>query len=170
MWRACQKNLKEPSPRLVSVLHSNLLTTLRKVLVSPKDKTNLEKRSGVVYSIKCKDCDSLYIGESGRNLEKRLEEHKSKAASFKSVITEHDERSKGHNIDWENVKVLEREPRDFPSKILEAIHIRTLNPKLNRDKGLELDPVWDNLLATKDTKGPSGNSSLTSTSDEVVHH
>ena len=150
------------------------LTTLRKVLVSPKDKTTLEKQSGVIYSIKCKDCDSLYIGESGRKLEKRLAEHKSKAASSKSAIREHIERSKGHNIDWDNVKVLEREPKDFPRKILEAIHIRTLNPKLNRDKGLELDPVWDNLLATKETRGPSGNSSLTSptfmTSDEVVHH
>ena len=153
------------------------LTTLRKVLVSPKDKIAPEKQSGVIYRIKCKDCDSLYIGESGRKLEKRLAEHKSKAASSKSAIREHIECSKGHNIDWENVKVLEREPKDFPRKILEAleaIHIRTLNPKLNRDKGLELDPVWDNLLATKKTRGPSGNSSLTSptsmTSDEVVHH
>ena len=70
--------------------------------------------------------------------------------------------------------MLEREPKDFPRKILKAIHIRTLNPKLNRDEGLELDPVWDNLLATKETRGPIGNSSLTSptfmTSDEVVHH
>ena len=107
--------------------------------MSPKDKTALEKQSGVIYSIKCKDCDSLYIGESGRKLEKRLAEHKSKAASSKSAIREHIERSKGHNIDWDNVKVLEREPKDFPRKILEAIHIRTLNPKLNRDKGLELE-------------------------------
>ena len=130
--------------------------------------------SGVQYPLKCKDCDSLYIGKSGRKLEKRPAEHKSKAASSKSAIREHVERSKGHNIDWENVKVFKREPKDFPRKILEAIHIRTVNPKLNRDKGLELDPVWDNLLATKDTRGPRGNSSLTSptsmTSDKVVHH
>ena len=39
--------------------------------------------------------------------------------------------------------------KDFQRKILEAIRIRTLNPKLNRDKGLELDLVWDNLLAIK---------------------
>ena len=49
--------------------------------------------------------------------------------------------------------MLEREAKDFPRKILEAIHIKTLNPKLNREKGLELDPVWDNILATKETKG-----------------
>ena len=51
-------------------------------------------------------CDSLYIGETGRKLEKRLAEH-----------------SKGHIIDWDDVKVLEKEPRDFPRNILEAIHI-----------------------------------------------
>ena len=42
--------------------------------------------------------DSLYIGESGRKLEKRLAEHKSKAASSKSAIRKHIESSNGHNI------------------------------------------------------------------------
>ena len=58
-------------------------------------------------------------------------------------------RSKGHQIDWENVKVSEREPKEFYKRILEAIHIRTLIPKLNRDKGLDLDPIWDNILMPK---------------------
>ena len=71
-----------------------------------------------------------------------------------SAIREYVERSKGHNIDWEKVKVLEREPRDFPRKILEAIYIRTLNPKLNRDKGLELDPViWDKAFSHQGDQG-----------------
>ena len=72
-------------------------------------------------------------------------------------------------------KSIEKRTRDFPRKILEAIQIMILNPKLNRDKGLELDPVWDNLyLAIKEASWPSENSSLTSstsmTSDEAVHH
>ena len=49
----------------------------------------MEKQSGVIYSMKCKDSDSLYIGESGRKLEKRLAEHTSKAASSKSAIRGH---------------------------------------------------------------------------------
>ena len=69
-------------------------------------------------------------------------------------------------VDWEKVKVLDRELRNFRRKILEAIHIRTLNPKLNRDKGLELDPVWDNLLAIKETRGTLASIM----SNEVVHH
>ena len=136
--------------------------TLRRSLVSPKDKTEQEKQSGVVYSIPCKDCDSLYIGESGRKLEKRLTEHKSKAASSKSAIKEHIDRSKGHQIDWENVKVLERESKDFPRRVLEAIHIRTKRPRLNRDKGLDIDPVWDNLLTPRNQGGGTTSSCLTS--------
>ena len=78
-------------------------------------------------------------------LEKRLEEQKAQAAKLKSAFKGHVK----HNIHWENKKVLEREPRDIPSKILETIHIRTLIYKLNTDKGLELDPVWNNIFTIK---------------------
>ena len=59
---------------------------------------------------------TLCIGESGHKLEEGLAEHKSKAASSKSAIRERVERGKGHNIDWENVKVLERNQKIFQGK------------------------------------------------------
>ena len=34
------------------------------------------KKKGVVYEVPCKDCPSVYIGETGRTLEKRISEHK----------------------------------------------------------------------------------------------
>ena len=40
-----------------------------------------------------------------------------------------DIKEQGHQIDWENIKVLEREPKEFSRRILEAIHIRTLKTK-----------------------------------------
>ena len=33
-------------------------------------------KKGVVYRVPCMDCDMSYIGETGRNLKKRLVEHK----------------------------------------------------------------------------------------------
>ena len=95
----------------------------QQVLVSSKDKTTLLKQSGVIHKIKCKDCDSLHMGESSRKLENRLAERTSKAASSKSAIREHIERIKGYIIDWNNVKVVAKGTK----RKMEAIHIKTLN-------------------------------------------
>ena len=47
------------------------------------------------------------------------------ATGSKSVVNEHVTRSNNtHHIDWDNVKVLEKETKDFPRKVLEAIYIR----------------------------------------------
>ena len=40
-------------------------TTLRQVLVHPKDKVEKHKKAGVVYKIPCSQCEKVYIGETG---------------------------------------------------------------------------------------------------------
>ena len=35
----------------------------------PKDMIQACKQTGLVYSIPCKDCETKYIGETGRSLE-----------------------------------------------------------------------------------------------------
>ena len=40
-----------------------------------KDKIPISRKAGVVYEVACGDCDSSYIGESGRCLEVRIGEH-----------------------------------------------------------------------------------------------
>ena len=55
-------------------------TTLRRVLVHPKDKIDkLKKADGVVYKIPCKRCEEVYIGETGRQFGVRLTEHRKEA-------------------------------------------------------------------------------------------
>ena len=63
------------------------LSTLRKRLVAPKDPTEKEDQTGVVYHIPCSDCSSVYIGETGRKLKLRLKEHKSIAPSATSQVS-----------------------------------------------------------------------------------
>ncbi len=48
------------------------LNTLRHMLVHPKDKLDKNKRSGVVYGIKCdqEGCTDKYIGETAQPLRK----------------------------------------------------------------------------------------------------
>ena len=43
-------------------------TTLRSMLVHPKDKIIDEEKPEVVYKIPCKNCERVYVGETGRLL------------------------------------------------------------------------------------------------------
>ena len=67
--------------------------TLRQTLVSPKNKCDKLKQSGTVYELSCLNCESVYTGKTGRKLEKRLSEHKSRWAGSISTVTEHVTRS-----------------------------------------------------------------------------
>ena len=131
-------------------------TTLRKLLVSPKDPIPLEKRAGCVYQINyCTDCSQSYIGQTGRQLGQRLKEHKSTAPSrTPSAVTEHSTDSR-HSIDWDNVKVLDREDREYPRLVREAIQIRRHTPQLNRDQGLEIPTLYTSLIRPKVISGQS---------------
>ena len=51
-------------------------STLRSSLVKVKQPRPDSKKKGVVYEAPCKDCPSVYIGETGRTLEKQISEHK----------------------------------------------------------------------------------------------
>ena len=46
------------------------------VLTNVKDQDKPNNRQGAVYKIKCFDCQASHIGETGRNLNMRLTEHK----------------------------------------------------------------------------------------------
>ena len=60
-------------------------TTLRQLLVHPKDKIEPGKTSGCVYEIPCCNCDLVYIGETGRQLELRLQEHRKEVENVMKV-------------------------------------------------------------------------------------
>ena len=49
---------------------------ISQMIVHPKDKIKTEDKCGVIYQVSCKNCDKVYIGETGRKLCTRLSEHK----------------------------------------------------------------------------------------------
>ena len=139
--------------------------TLRQLLVHPKDKTPKEKTCEVVYRIPCKSCDAVYIGETGRSLGTRLEEHRKDTNSKidkkytrssrvqstsevnKSAITDHVSQE-NHIIDWEGVKVMDRESQRSVRRVKEAIQIRRHTNNMNRDEGAyQLSHTYDCLVA-----------------------
>ena len=119
--------------------------TLRQLLVAPKDNPPPDQLAGTVYCLECEDCHKCYIGESARPLGKLIKEHITTRSSSISAVSEHLKTTK-HHFDPDKVKILARERKDFSRKILEAIHVRKEKPALNREKGLDLCPVWDPVL------------------------
>ena len=59
-------------------------TSLRKLLVHPKDKIDPMDKTDCIYEIPCKNCDYIYIGETGRKFSTRLKEHKKEAEQLAS--------------------------------------------------------------------------------------
>ena len=78
-------------------------TTLRQLLTNIKDKEKPGDRQGAVYKIKCCDCQATFIGETGRNLNVRLAEHKraTRNGDINNHIAEHHLKT-NHRIDWMN--------------------------------------------------------------------
>lgn len=51
-----------------------------------KDRISDEKKSNVIYEIPCKDCSTVYIGQTGRRLEDRMKEHKNDMKKALGII------------------------------------------------------------------------------------
>ena len=123
--------------------------TLRESLVRTKEPQPDRKRKGVVYEVPCADCECVYIGETGRTLEKRLSEHKGavKRHDVKNGIAVH-AWNEQHRVDWEaaNCKVKQVETNYSKRRTVEAIHIHQQQKTSNLDCGRILSPVWHPLL------------------------
>ena len=150
------------------------LNTIRKELVHPKDKIDQMKTSGVVYKVPCKDCDAVYIGETGRPLSNRISEHRKEVEEiensiktrqqrkemenrmFKSAITDHAVHN-DHSIDWEQTHIKDKENIRFNRIIKESITIMKEHKTFNRDNGgYKLPQVFGHLVKPKPTP-PSGS-------------
>ena len=105
------------------------------MLSHPKDPLPDLQRRNVVYKITCAACSSSYIGQTGRKLSQRLDEHKCavRQADFNSSALAEHACTCDHAIDWSNVKVLS-DPRDYTTRMLEeAVFIRQTRDTPNSD-------------------------------------
>mgnify|MGYP001545966652 CR=1 FL=1 len=137
-------------------------TTLRRLLVHPKDK--LEAGDGV-YSIDCKNCSGKYIGETKRKLNTRVKEHRdeaekvgsslpftranrkqSQSQQWSSAITDHTVQN-NHIMDWDSARIVQKESDWRTRGIIEALWIRKTRTNINRDEGRHhLTHLYDDLL------------------------
>ena len=138
--------------------------TLRNILVHPKDKCTVEEQGEVVYKIPCKNCERSYIGETGRLFRTRLEEHKKDVESntktkytrsqrqisqdtiHKSALTDH-ATTENHEIDWDNIKIVDKESQRRKRHVKEAIWIKRTKGAINRDEGnYQLSHLYEGVI------------------------
>jgi len=57
------------------------------MLVHPKDRISDKEKPEVVYKIRCKNGERVYIGETGRPLGVRVKEHRKEVGSITGIFT-----------------------------------------------------------------------------------
>ena len=150
--------------------------SLSRLLTKVKDPVPKEERSGVIYKINCV-CSDCYIGETGRPMATRMKEHKAdcRYARFeRSAVAEHAWMD-GHEMDWENIEVLDVEGSNKERLVKEAFYIRATESKrrLNRDEGKDISQIWLQLKSKFQPRPPSRcrhNREDVSTSGNHTHH
>ena len=155
--------------------------TLRNQLVHPKDKREPKNITNAIYEIPCLNCNSTYIGETGRKFGKRLTEHKtevdkvdqtgvntragrlaSQSETHKSAVTDHVV-DNNHVIGWKEAKVIGTEGDRYKRWVKEAIEIRKRKgTTMNRDEGqYQLSHIFNKFLQNEPRTATSSNSGNT---------
>ena len=119
-------------------------TTIKQVLMKPKDQDPKDKKSGIIYSFKCNHiaCDEEYIGETSRTLGERYMKHLKQPSPIHAHIQQ-----TGHNNTDTSFNIIGREDQGLARTIKESIYMKENNSTLNCNIGeYNLSHVWDRVL------------------------
>ena len=105
------------------------------ILKKPKDKIEKEDSRGIVYKIKCNDCDCVYVGQTSRALKTRVKDKN-------SLLAKHD-MLHSHQIDLESVEIVDRSSTCRQRLILEAWH--SVQDRNSLNEHIALPNVYNNL-------------------------
>ena len=92
-----------------------------------KTKTKDEHKHDLTYHAKCPECDESYVGETGRKLKDRVDEHSGKYSKFNIV------RQFCKNVSRNNFQILGDGYKKikFKQKLSETLCVKELCPSLN---------------------------------------
>ena len=124
------KSIKQICCKYGIQVHFKGNTTIKQILVKPKDQDPKENKSGIIYSYQCNhlDCDEEYIGETARTLRERRMEPLKQPSPIHGHIQE-----TGHTITEHSFSIIGREDQGQARTIKESIFIRVNNPTLNQN-------------------------------------
>ena len=118
-------------------------STIRSLLVK---NNSIVKNSGV-YSIPCNDCNLVYIGESGRDWNVRIREHKYafRNNNMSNALFNH-AFNNNHRINWEESKLIYNCDNFHKRRIVESALIDKID-NFNLSSGcFKLDPIMRALV------------------------
>ena len=125
------------------------VNTLKSMLMHPKDKISSNQKKDLVYHWECKadGCNSSYVGEISKALGKRAKEH-SKSTTL--AILKHCKYFHHALPSISDFNIIDKDPSQITWEAKEAIHIRTLDPSLNRNiSKMSIPHCFNHLLGTK---------------------
>ena len=119
-------------------------TNLGSTISNFKDRSSASSNSGI-YKISCTNCDDIYIGQTARSFEKRLQEHKLAIKNkdvHRSSVAEH-MCNKGHQIDAQNSRIIKRINDNWKLDAYESLLMGKYQHKLMNN---ENSPILSNLF------------------------
>ena len=107
-----------------------------------------------MYQISCRDCNALYVGETGRCVRTRKREHADAVKTFNTKKSALNQRVMDfdHRIDWDNVKILKSESHAYRRRVAESFLI---NQKacscngINHNDGANFPAVYSVFVLNK---------------------
>ena len=144
----------QPLQRILRPLHVRVVGKQRNwkwsLQQQLKDRTmaSRDDHPGVVYRLKCGDCEQPYTGKTGRTTCVRVKEHVSyiKNGRFDMSAAAEHAIFEQHALDFNNVEVIDCERHGMKRRVKEALYINVEKHSMNKDKGLELNPIWVSLF------------------------
>ena len=88
-YAGLSENIQNIGRKFGVQVHCKGGTTIKNILMAPKDKDPMLKQSGVIYRYHCDrvDCDEEYIGESSRTFGERFKEHLKPPLPYMTIVT-----------------------------------------------------------------------------------
>ena len=128
-YKGLSESIKKACSKYGVHVHFKGGLTIKNLLMAPKDKDHIFKRSGVIYRYKCDrvECDEEYIRESARTFAERFKEH----LKAPSPIYDH-YNTCGHTVTIDNFSIVGREDQNLMRTIKEVLYIRVNNLSLNK--------------------------------------
>ena len=148
---ACRGGIKELVPlcNILNKLKINVVFKYEQTVKSSLIKNSPTTDSGCVYTIPCKNCDEVYVGQTGKTLKERLTQHKYsvRTGQQSSGVFNHVQKF-SHPMKWEDAQEIFKSNSLVERLMVESVLIKTTN-NFNMSDGLyKIDNILLELLKT----------------------